>query len=712
MERTWLGNHLTKRRTPQPDGSLPQGRVLAFTNRKLSRGLMGQWEGRKLSALWSGSGVELLRLTLDRLAALSAERGPLRTPWDPVLWEITLPLLRAALPPDLAPIVHVCLGYRLLRLGRRIDAVVVTDRAVLALLVRPGVGRFAPADRRSIEDAALDLADFHAGSAGLPVLPVLVVPNGAKPSRVRTLPLPGVGATIDATRLLLPGLVREAALGFPPLTPPRDPAAWAGAAYRPVPGLIDAACLLHARHDVGELADAGAAVAALAGTDAAVREAVAHARATGRRVALFVTGAPGAGKTLCGLAAAFAPGGPPSAYLTGNPTLVHVLREALARDAARRGGQLRAARQRVEGVIQALPRFRDHYVADVGAPAERLVVVDEAQRCWSRAHAVAKTRASRVPLTDSEPGHLLDIMARHEGWAVLVCLIGGGQEIHAGEGGLAAWGDALAVRPGWEVRAPPEAWEAADPRQRLPPLPGCHPAPELNLGAPVRSLRAPHAATWVGAMLDGDADRARDVARRGGDVPFLVTRDLGALRAWLRRAARGTRRAGLLASSGARRLRAEGFGAVLPHQDEAAVAQWFLERWPDVRASDALEVAATEFGVQGLELDFAGLCWDGDLVLQPGGAGPWRARAFRGTAWTLPRDAETRSNRLNAYRVLLTRARVATGIWVPRGNPADPTRDPAALDAVARFLVASGAAVMEDASFAPEEPSAPMPALL
>ena len=542
-----------------------------------------------MGALWSGSGEDLLRLLPNDLASLDAACNPAHAALrETTLWEATLPLLRAALPPDLASLVHVCLGYRLLRLGRRIDVVIVTDRAVLALFVRPGAGRFAAADRRLIEDAALDLADFHAGSAGLPVLPVLVVPNGAWPSRARTLPMAGVGAVIDANRLLLPGLVREAALGFPRPTSPRDPAAWAEAAYRPVPGLLDAACLLHARHDVGELADAGASVAALAGTDAAMRDAVAHARATERRVALFVTGAPGAGKTLCGLAAAFTRGGPPSAYLTGNPTLVHVLREALARDAARRGGQLRAARQRVEGVIQALPRFRDHHVADGRAPAEQVVVVDEAQRCWSRAHAIAKTRTARVQLADSEPGHLLDIMARHDGWAVLVCLVGGGQEIHAGEGGLAAWGEALAARPGWEVRAAPEAWEAVDPRQRLPPLPGRRLVPGLHLGAPVRSLRAPHTAAWVGAVLDGDAGRARDVAQCGRGVPFLVTRDLGALRAWLRRSARGTRRTGLLASSGARRLRAEGLGAALPHQDEAAVAQWFLERWPDVRASDAL----------------------------------------------------------------------------------------------------------------------------
>lgn len=654
-----------------------------------------------IGALWSGSGAELRGLTLERLLAAGSPRAE--------FWATVLPLLRDALPADLAGSVAVCLDYRLLRVGRRIDAVLVTDRAVLALLVRPGAARFSPQDRRLIEDAALDLADFHAGCAGQMVLPVLVVPNGARPSPVRSLMLPGVGAVVDATRLLLPGLIREAATGFPRPARPIRPAAWVGAAYRPVPGIVDAACLLHARHDVTAIADAGADIAALASTSAVIRDAVATARAESRRLALFVTGAPGAGKTLCGLAAAFTPG-EGRAFLTGNPTLVHVLREALARDAAARGGDLRAAWQRVECVIQALPRFRDHHVAGRHAPAERVVVIDEAQRCWSRAHAVGKTRTAQVRLHDSEPGHLLDIMARHEGWSVLVCLLGGGQEIHDGEGGLAEWGAALAARPDWGVLAPPEALTAADPRQRLPTLPGLRRVAGLHLGVPVRSLRAPHAAVWVDAVLDADAGRAREIARLGGGVPFVVTRDLAQLRAWLRSAARGTRRAGLVASSGARRLRAEGLGATLAHQDEGAVARWFLDLWPDVRASDALEVAATEFSVQGLELDHAGLCWDGDLVRR--GSGPWQARAFRGTVWTLPQGTETRSNRLNAYRVLLTRARQGTAIWVPRGDPGDVTRDPATLDAVADFLVACGAGLMEDAPPQPWSIPVPMPSLL
>ena len=171
-------------------------------------------------------------------------------------------------------------------------------------------------------------------------------------------------------------------------------------------------------------------------------------------------------------------------------------------------------------------------------------------------------------------------------------------------------------------------------------------------------------------------------------MPFSLTRDLAVLRARLRRACRGTRRAGLLCSSGARRLRAEGLGATLAHDDPAATARWFLDRFPDVRASDALEVCATEFFAQGLELDAVGLCWDTDL-LWDGAA--WQARAFRGTAWTRPRAALKLQNKLNAYRVLLTRARYETVIWVPVGDPNDVSRAPALFDALADYLLRCGA---------------------
>ncbi len=602
---------------------------------------------------------------------------------------------------------HVALDVALPRPGRRLSAVLALDRAVVALLVRTEGTRFLSADRRAVEDAALDLAEGHAGSTGLPVVPVLCVLAGTSPSLVRPLPIMGAGPPVEANRLLLPILLREVALSFPEPAKLLDPARWAEAPWRWSPGLLDVACLLYARHGVPQLR------AALAGGDALARAVVAlqgwAARAAGERrpTILFVTGPPGAGKTLVGLDLAFEPG-QGAAYLTGNPTLVHVLQEALARDAAARGLALRAARQRASAVVQPLPAWRDHFAARTAeAPGSRIVVVDEAQRCWVRARAIAKTRKTAVPLQDSEPGHLLDAMARRADGPVLVCLCGGGQEIHAGEGGLAAWGEALAARPAWHVVAAPEALAVSDPRQRLPELPDLALDPALHLAVPRRQLDAAVVAAWADRVLAGDWAAARRLAE--AEPPMRVTRSLDTMREALRAAALGSRTRGLVASSFARRLRAEGLGGTLPHQDGDAVARWFLDQAPDVRSGGALEVAGTEFAVQGLELDHVGLCWDLDLI--PEGEG-WAARAFRGSAWTRLRDRLAVQDRRNAYRVLLTRARRGTTIWVPRGDARDPTRPPALYDAVAETLLRCGAAPLDTVAIIAEDRPLPYPVLL
>jgi hypothetical protein len=252
------------------------------------------------------------------------------------------------------------------------------------------------------------------------------------------------------------------------------------------------------------------------------------------------------------------------------------------------------------------------------------------------------------------------------------------------------------------VLAPPNATD--DPRQRLPKLRALAHNPDLHLASPVRTVRAPHLAAWVDAVLADAPDRAAGIAQ--GGIPFAVTRSLGAMRAALR--PRGLRTAGLLASSTARRLRAEGLGAVLAHQDDDAVARWFLDRWPDIRSADALEVVASEFAVQGLELDRAGLCWDADLIRGPAG---WQARRFRASRWTAASPA-ARANRLNAYRVLLTRARHLTIIWVPQGDEQDPTRDPAQYDAVAAYLLSCGARALDEDRALAEDAPPPEPVLL
>ena len=573
-----------------------------------------------------------------------------------------------------APGWPVSYDRRLLRLDRRIDALVGAPNALVVILYRPGA--CGAAERTLAEDAALDVADFLDGASNLPVIPLVLTTAAIRPASP-TLPLQGANGVLVLDPTTLAGFLQDVATRYPRARAPSPD--WDRAAYRPVPSITEAACMLFSRHNAPELLAARAGADALGQTRAAIARHIAAASQQGGRTILFVTGAPGAGKTLCGLEAAFDARG---TFLTGNPTLVHVLREALARDAVLRGVQPRAARQRMRSVIQELRDFRDHHLSTGATPADGLVVIDEAQRCWSAPTAILRSRERAIRLTDSEPGHLLDIAGRREG-AVVLCLLGGGQEIHEGEGGLAEWGAALQRRPEWQVIAPGRA--GGDARQRLPDLPGLRHDPDLHLGTPIRSIGHEHAAAWVAAMLDGDARHAGRLAQAG--LPFRLTRSLADMRASLRQASRGLRRAGLVASAQGKRLRAEGLGATLPHMDEDAVARWFLDRWPDLRSAGALEVAATEFGVQGLELDEVGLCWDGDLIRA---GNRWVARSVRGSAWVTPRRSDTVLNRLNAYRVLLTRARHRTVIWVPRGDADDPTRCPKLLDEVAAFLTACG----------------------
>lgn len=442
--------------------------------------------------------------------------------------------------------------------------------------------------------------------------------------------------------------------------------------------------MLYARHGVADIAAARADTANLTRTTDVILAAIAAARRDRRQVIVFVTGIPGAGKTLCGLNAVFG-ADTGAAFLTGNLPLVHVLREAFARDAAAQGASIRQARQKTESAIQGLTGFVRDNVARAEPPYEHVLVFDEAQRAWDADYGKRKFQ-----LNDSEAALCLDIMRKHEDFAVIIALVGNGQEINTGEAGLGEWGRALAQRPDWDIRAAPMVLTTDQPRQRLfeTPPPGIVVDVALHLDVPIRSVRSRTGAPWIDRLLRGDAAEATRQAQNG--VPFYVTRSLAALRAGLRALARGERRAGLVCSTGARRLVADGIWPDFPHLDNDAIANWFLNRWPDVRASDALEIPATQFAAQGLELDYVGLCWGGDFVWDDG----WLVRRFAGTRWQIPKDADAIEFRRNTYRVLLTRARYDTIIWVPEGDPADATREPHLFDQTAAFLLRCGATML------------------
>ena len=645
-----------------------------------------------MPAWWSASLADFLahepEEIVGALATRLVESHSINRDTQVRAWRAQIELLRHALT-GLPPAWHLLLEYPLLRLGRRIDAVLLTGQAILVLEFKVGATSFTNVDRQQAEDYALDLFDFHAESRAYPIVPILVATD-ATPRAANWPLLLNVTPVLDAGSSTLARLLREIAHRIPTAEPALDPAAWEQAPYRPVPTIVEAATMLYTRHGVAEIAEARADVGNLTRTTNAIRAAIERAAADGLHEVIFVTGIPGAGKTLCGLHAVFGSDSG-AAFLTGNLPLVHVMREALARNARDQGRSIRAARQEVESAIQPLIGFLRDNLPRSEPPHEHVIVFDEAQRAWD-----ADFGRRKFGHAQSEAALFLDILGRHADWAVIVALVGNGQEINTGEAGLAAWGEALQARPKWRSRAAPCVLAAPEARQRLFSVAPetLHLDPALHLDVPVRSIRSSAAAPWVDTVLRGDATCARAIAGEADGVPFFVTRSLSVMRAALRRRARGTRRAGLVCSAGARRLVPDGIWPNFPHLDADAVANWFLQRWPDVRASDALEIPATQFACQGLELDHVGLCWGNDLVRLPGRA-DWIARNFSGTRWLQTRADAAIAYQINTYRVLLTRARYETVIWVPSGDASDATRAPAEFDRIAEFLQSCGARPLE-----------------
>jgi hypothetical protein len=598
-------------------------------------------------------------------------------------WQWEVDILRSSLA-GLPAHYRLLLEYPLLRLGRRLDAVLVTDRAIFVIEFKSLASGFSRQARSQAEDYALDLRDFHAGSRAQVIIPIVVAGAG-RPARPQwDFFWPDVSAVYETLPDGLADLLGQILSHIS--GPELDVAGWEHAAYRPVPTIIEAVRTLYRKHDVAEIKMARADVGNLRRTTAALLQAITDAQSGGRHIILFVTGIPGAGKTLCGLDAVFSTD-PEASFLTGTLPMVYVLKAALAEDAARDANKkARHATRETKSTIQSITGFLRHYLAKPDDLPEHVIVFDEAQRAWDADFGWRKFQH-----TQSEAAIVLDIMQRHQDYAVIICLVGTGQEINTGEAGLGEWGRALGQRLRWETRAAPGVLDPANgSRQRLFEVPpeGMVIDEALHLAVPIRNIRSASAAPWVDAVLRGDAAEARGHA--GDDLPFRLTRSLPELRRGLRSIARGDRRAGLVCSSGAKRLVADGLWPRFDHVNDSAVANWFLKRWPDVRASDALEVPATEFACQGLELDYVGLCWGGDFVWN----GRWVVRNFSGSKWQYPRRPDALEFGRNTYRVLLTRARYETIIWVPEGDPEDATREPVLFDQVAAFLLECGVRVV------------------
>lgn len=482
---------------------------------------------------------------------------------------------------------------------------------------------------------------------------------------------------------------------------PIDSKAWEDARYCPTPTIVEAATALYGGHRVEDISRNDAGAENLTVTSATVSDIIRRARDTRSKVICLVTGVPGAGKTLVGLDIATKHFDKTnelySVFLSGNGPLVSVLCEALARDKVRRhkdrGERIsrKRARSEVQAFIQNVHHFRDDCIRDRRPPVEHVALFDEAQRAWNleQTSKFMKQKKGIHDFNQSEPDFLIGCLDRHEDWAVVVCLVGGGQEINTGEAGIGAWIEAaLADYPQWKLclssRLTGSEYGAGSVIGRVRDLPRVTFSDELHLGVSMRSFRAESTAEFVTQLLDLDAVAARQTLRRFVErFPIVLTRKVDDARRWLRARARGTERIGLIVSSQAQRLR--------PHAIDVRAkinpVHWFLHGKDDVRSSYYLEDAATEFDVQGLEVDWAGIVWDGDLRHT---GQRWGHFAFKGNRWQHVRSPDRQTYLVNAYRVLLTRARQGMVLVVPEGDAHDHTRDPKFYDHTFHYLQSLG----------------------
>ena len=585
------------------------------------------------------------------------------------------------------------------RIGSRIDAVVISGSVVLVLEFKVGADQFGEAAYNQVWDYALDLKNFHLGSHHSPIVPILVATEA--PDFDTALPTPYPDGVYPPSRVNRQGLRHLVDLALALDGPALSGMEWAQAPYRATPTIIEAAQVLFAGHSVDAIARHEAGVQNLGATSASIEQIIDASRRDGKKAIIFVTGVPGAGKTLVGLNIATArrehSNQSHAVFLSGNGPLVAVLRAALSRDAQarrRRMGQpvgRGSVTQEVKAFIQNVHHFRDEGLSHPGPPGDRVVIFDEAQRAWNLAMTAdfMRRKKRRSDFQQSEPEFLISYLDRHADWGVVICLVGGGQEINRGEAGIAAWLDAIREHfPTWVAHISPELMDgeyaAGHAIESLGDRANVVRDPSLHLSVSVRSFRAENVSRLVKAILDCNPKDAREVLTPVLErYPLAVTRDVGAAKRWIRRRARGSERYGLVVSSGAQRLK--------PHAIDVRVdvnpVHWFLSAPDDTRSSYYLEDAATEFQVQGLELDWVGVTWDADLRYTGDG---WTYHAFRGSKWTRVHQPDRQQYLRNAYRVLLTRARQGMVICIPEGDSADPTRDPVYYDQTFHYLTELG----------------------
>ncbi|MCI7698125.1 MAG: DUF2075 domain-containing protein [Akkermansia sp.] len=581
---------------------------------------------------------------------------------------------------------RVIFEYLIPRIKRRVDVVLLYGNIIFLLEFKCGESEYLQKTDDQVCDYALDLRNFQRCSHDKLIVPIQVATNAGISNSIWRL-FDRIYDPLKCNRNNIKQ-VMDKVIVLHPEEKPFDYEEWQSAPYHPTPTIVEAAQELYRNHTVEDITRNDAGATNLSITMDIIQEIIEDSKKEKKKAICFVTGVPGAGKTLVGLDTAIrcsdARTGEHAVYLSGNKPLVEVLQGALAEDMAEHKGIKKTeARRRAEAFIQLIHKYRDEFVGNHDVPPERIAIFDEAQRAWTQEQIASfmKKKKNVDHFRYSEAEFLISTLDRHTDWAVIICLIGNGQEINKGEAGLSEWFQALNRSfSNWTVYISPQIMSTDYERTQL----NIQHSDGLHLKTSLRAFRGPSLSAFVQALLDNKKEEAKKLFTNVcKEYPIVITRNLKTAKEWLLQHSRGSTRCGMLASSGGKRLKAEGINVNI----NLDVQSWFLKGKGDVRSSNALEDVATEFDIQGLEIDYALVAWDLDFYYKGNG---WHCRNFSGNKWKRIATELNRDYKKNAYRVLLTRARQGMVIFIPCGSDTDSTRPVALYDEIWNYLRSVG----------------------
>lgn len=585
--------------------------------------------------------------------------------------------------------------YTIPRMGKRADNILIIANCIFIIEFKIGSKVFDKQSKNQVFDYGLDMNNFHEGSHGKTIIPILVADEALEVSQKWLKSTDKLYETICCNAKNLKSTI-EATLKFVIDEDYINTSLWENSTYKPTPTIIEAATALFQNHSVENISRSDAKAKNLSITSNCISEIIEKSKKENRKSICFVTGVPGAGKTLAGLNIANSRSNNKeeehAVFLSGNVPLVEVLREALVRDKyskAIENGEKETKSNIVTSVkatIQTVHHFRDDNSKSKKAPIEKVTIFDEAQRAWN----VEQTRKfmkenGKKDFDSSEPEFLIEVMNRHDDWCAIVCLIGGGQEINTGEVGLEGWIEPFKEKfHDWDIYYSSIIEKdknyfnneegLAVLKQRVAVM-----KDDLHLSVPLRSFRSEQLSKFIQSIIDNDLESAKKTYKViKKNYPIKITRDLKSAKDWLKGIAKGSERIGILASSGGHRLKPYAINV----KTKIDAPLWFLNEDTDIRSSNFLEEIATEFFVQGLELDYACVAWDANFYHD---RDIWNCKKFAGTKWQNLNDKRS-SYLMNSYRVLLTRARQGMVIFIPEGNDEDATRPPFMYDGTFEFF--------------------------